>query len=95
MAPFLTSGLDGIDCSSLFPGRFSQGTAPGSHWIRGWVGPTFDLDAMEKRKILHFQKPNPGPPAHSPRYTELSWFFALYYILMVLVNDVIKQITQV
>jgi hypothetical protein len=25
--------------------------APGTHWIRGWMGLTVGLDAMEKRKI--------------------------------------------
>jgi hypothetical protein len=34
------------------PGRFAQGEgAPGTHWIRGWVGPRTGLDAVEKRKI--------------------------------------------
>jgi hypothetical protein len=31
---FLTSALDGSDCSALHPGRFS----PGTHWIGGWAG---------------------------------------------------------
>jgi hypothetical protein len=31
-------------------------TAPGTHWLGGWVGPIADLDVMEKRKIL----PLPG-----------------------------------
>jgi hypothetical protein len=25
--------------------------APGTHWIRGWVGPRADLDVVAKRKI--------------------------------------------
>jgi hypothetical protein len=26
--------------------------APGTHWLKGWVGPTAGLDAVEKRKFL-------------------------------------------
>jgi hypothetical protein len=26
--------------------------APGTHWIRGWVGPIASLDDVEKRKYL-------------------------------------------
>jgi len=37
------------------PGGFTpRGRAPGTHWIRGWVGPRAGLDAVVKRKI-----PNP------------------------------------
>jgi hypothetical protein len=36
------------------PGRFTPGeiTPLGTHWIEGWVGPSIDLDDVEKRKIL-------------------------------------------
>jgi hypothetical protein len=27
--------------------------APGTHWIRDWVNPGADLEAVDKRKILH------------------------------------------
>jgi hypothetical protein len=34
------------------PGRFtSRETAPGTHWIGGWVGPRAGLDTVPKRKI--------------------------------------------
>jgi hypothetical protein len=36
---------------------------PSTHWIGGWVGLGFSLDAVEKRKILHCQESNPGHPA--------------------------------
>jgi hypothetical protein len=37
--------------------------APGTHWIGGWVCPRAGLDPVEKRKILHCRKSNPGLPA--------------------------------
>jgi hypothetical protein len=37
---FLTSALVGGEWSASRPGRFNPGgTAPGTHWIRGWVDP--------------------------------------------------------
>jgi hypothetical protein len=34
------------------PGRFTpRERAPGTHWIRGWVGPRAVLDAVVKRKF--------------------------------------------
>jgi len=36
----LTSELDGGEWLALRPGRFtSRERAPGTHWIRGWMGP--------------------------------------------------------
>jgi hypothetical protein len=36
---FLTSALDGGKWSALHPGRFTPALrAPGTRWIRGWVG---------------------------------------------------------
>jgi hypothetical protein len=43
----LTSALGG-ERSASCPSRFT----PGTHWIRGWVGPRAGLDAVEKRKFL-------------------------------------------
>jgi hypothetical protein len=31
---------------------YPQGRAPSIHWIRGWVGPRADLDAVVKIKFL-------------------------------------------
>jgi hypothetical protein len=37
---FSTSALDGGECSASRPGRFiRKKRAPGTHCIRGWVGP--------------------------------------------------------
>jgi hypothetical protein len=52
----LTSPLDGGKWSASRSGRFTpRERAPGTHWIRGWVGPRDGLNAVSKRKI------------HSPR----------------------------
>jgi hypothetical protein len=45
----LTSALDAGELSALRPGRFT----PGTHSIRGWVGPRAGIDAVAKRKISH------------------------------------------
>jgi hypothetical protein len=50
---FLTSALAGCEWSASRPGRFTLGeSAPGTHWIEGWVGPRTALDDVEKRKFL-------------------------------------------
>jgi hypothetical protein len=55
--PFLTTALVGDVWSASRPGRFTPGkSAPGTHWIGGWVGPATGLDNVERRKIL----PLPG-----------------------------------
>jgi hypothetical protein len=48
MAPtFLTSALDGGECSASRPGGFTPGeVVPGTHCIGGWVGPGVGLDAV-------------------------------------------------
>jgi hypothetical protein len=48
----LTSALDGGERSASRPGRFTpRETAPGTHWIGGWVCPRAVLDTVVKRKI--------------------------------------------
>jgi hypothetical protein len=50
---FLTSALAGGESSASCPGPFSPvETAPGTHWIGGWVGPRAGLDDVENRKFL-------------------------------------------
>jgi hypothetical protein len=46
---FLVSVLD--EWSASHPGRFTP-VGPGRHRIRGWVGPTVCLDAVDDRKTL-------------------------------------------
>jgi hypothetical protein len=35
---------------------------PGTHWVRGWLGPRAGLDAMEKKKIFPLPGIGPRPP---------------------------------
>jgi hypothetical protein len=50
---FLTWAQVGGEWSASHPGRFtSEERAPGTHWIRGWVGPRAGLDDVKKRKFL-------------------------------------------
>jgi hypothetical protein len=50
---FLTSALDEGEWLVSRPGRFTPGeTAPGTHWIGGWVGPRAGLDRVEQRTNL-------------------------------------------
>jgi hypothetical protein len=50
---FFTSALVGGEMSALRLGRFTPGeTAPGTHWIGGWVNPKVSLEDIEKRKSL-------------------------------------------
>jgi hypothetical protein len=60
--PFITFALDGGEWSGLRPCRFTPGErAPGTHWIGGWMGPRFGLDAVEKRQILPLTGIETGP----------------------------------
>jgi hypothetical protein len=50
---FLASTLVGGERSDWRPCHFSPGErAPGTYWIRGWVGPRAGLDEVENRKFL-------------------------------------------
>jgi hypothetical protein len=50
-----------------------MGNIPGTHWIRGRVGPRADLDNVEKRKFLNLRDSNSDPSVVQPvpsRYTD-------------------------
>jgi hypothetical protein len=50
---FLTSTLVRGEWSASRPCRYTPGKrAPGTHCIRGWVGPRAGLDDVEKRKFF-------------------------------------------
>jgi hypothetical protein len=50
---FFTSALDGGEQSASRLGHFTSGeTAPGTHWLGGWMGPRIGLDAVALRKIF-------------------------------------------
>jgi len=59
--------LAGGDWSASHPTCFTpEVRAPGTHWIRVWVGPRASLDTVAKRKNFHHcpcQELNPGSPA--------------------------------
>jgi hypothetical protein len=66
--PFLTSALDGGEWSASRPRRFTpEETALGTHCLGDWVGPTADMDVMERRKIsFPYQESNPDSSAVQP-----------------------------
>jgi hypothetical protein len=71
----LTSALDGGEWSATRPGRFTpRERAPGTHWVRGRVGPKAVLDAVVKKKIPSPRREsNPTIPIVRPvaqRYTD-------------------------
>jgi hypothetical protein len=53
----LTSALDGGEWSASWSGCFTpRERAPGTHWIRGWVGPRAVLDAVVKDRGFESQQ---------------------------------------
>jgi hypothetical protein len=78
---FLTSALVGGEWSVSHPGRFTPWeSAPGTHWIGGWVGPTaslekrkfFILDGLELRPLGH---PARSLSPYRLRYSRSSTFY--------------------
>jgi hypothetical protein len=72
---YLTSALDGGEWLASLPGRFIPSkTAPGTHWIGGWVGLRAVLETVVKRKIHSLRREsNPRTPTVQPvakRYTD-------------------------
>jgi hypothetical protein len=55
--------------AALLPGEGAAST----HWMGGLVGPSVDLDAIEKEKILHCQGWSSGRPSRSPSLYRLSY----------------------
>jgi hypothetical protein len=71
---FLTSALVGGQWSASRPSRFSPGkTAPGTHWIGGWVDPRTSLDEVEKKDSWPYRDSNSELSVVQPvgsRYTD-------------------------
>jgi hypothetical protein len=63
-----TSALDGGEWSASRPGRFTpRERNPGTHWLRGWVGPSAVLDTVVKKKIPSPRRElNPRTPIVQP-----------------------------
>jgi hypothetical protein len=77
----MTSAPDGGEWPASCPSCFTpKESAPGTHWIGGWVGPRADLDAVEKRIILPLLriKPQPSSPQLVAIPTELSQLWDNY-----------------
>jgi hypothetical protein len=76
--PLLTSALDGEEWSVSRPGSFILlEIATATHWIKGWVGPRVDLDAVERRKILPLPGIEPQRPARNPSLYRVSYLSLL------------------
>jgi len=62
---FLTSALDGGECSASLLGPYTPRVrAPGTHWVGGWMSPRAGLDAMGRRQIpISCPESNFGSPA--------------------------------
>jgi hypothetical protein len=60
--PFLTSALDGGEWSASRPDLFIPDKSPRTNWIRGWVDPRADLDAVDKR-FFPCRESDPRSPA--------------------------------
>jgi hypothetical protein len=58
---------EGGECSASRPGRFtSRERAPGTHWIRGSLGPMTGLDAVVKKNARHRRESNPDSLVDEP-----------------------------
>jgi hypothetical protein len=69
---FLTSALVGDEWSASRPRHINPGeTAPGTHWIGGWVGPRAGLDDVEKRNFLILPELELRPLGRSARNQSL------------------------
>jgi hypothetical protein len=60
-------GVDAYIHIFLTPG----GRAPGTHWVRDWVGPRACLDDVEKRKFLNSPGLELRPLGHPARSQSL------------------------
>jgi hypothetical protein len=90
LAPtFLTWALDGSERSASRSCRFNPGErAPGTHWLGGWVGPRFDLDAAEKRKNLHCRDSNPGLSVCSPSVLKIYSPFRTTFVCTLSIDSI-------
>jgi hypothetical protein len=83
--------LGGGEWSASLPGRFTLGEiVPGIHWIRGWVGPRVNLDAVERIK---FSQPPPGiepwnPDRPARNLVAIRWNFAMLFLFHLLKQNV-------
>jgi hypothetical protein len=60
---FLTSALQGISGQRHGLPHLTQKKAPGTHWVRGWLGSTASLKTKTRKEIV---LPLPGIETRSP-----------------------------
>jgi hypothetical protein len=66
----LTSALDGGEWSASLSSLFiPKETAPGTHWVGGWVGSRAVLDVVVKRKIPSPHQESNSVQPIAPHYT--------------------------
>jgi len=59
---FLTSALDGGECSASRPGRFTPvERAPGTHWLGGWVDPRAGWMRWRSKQVPSLSLPGIEP----------------------------------
>jgi hypothetical protein len=71
---FLTLALDVGEWLASRSRRFPSGErAPGTHCIRGWLGPWASLGAVKETKFLQCMESNPGNAGRSQPLYRLSY----------------------
>jgi hypothetical protein len=64
---FLTSALDGGEKSASGPSRFTpKESAPGTHYIRGWVGLRTGMDDAVAKSKNNYPLPRIEPRSSNP-----------------------------
>jgi hypothetical protein len=73
---FLTLTVGAREWSASCPGCFTpRESAPGTHWIGGWVGPRASLDVVVKRKT-----PRPCQDSNH-KVTNMYYVFNIFYFI--------------
>jgi hypothetical protein len=69
--PFMSSALDGGECSASRPGRFiPRERASGTDWTGGWVGPQSQVGRCEEKNLANLGNRIPAVRPVVRRYTD-------------------------
>lgn len=87
------SSLDEGEWPTSRPDRFTPGErAPGTHWNGGWLGHTFCLDGVVKRKTYHCWESKPGLPGrryaderHAPTHSCVPYMATISAVIILLI----------
>jgi hypothetical protein len=74
---------------------YPRGTASGSHWIRGWVGPRVALDTEEGKNLTPDGNRTPAVQPAARRYTDWAEFKWLKVQNCVLNSDITVLINSI